>query len=103
MITIQNKSLNFTILYLPDRSLRFKGKQVREITEEEFKSDEFQLRRNDFRIIEMPKTEEILEEEKVIERRRKSKKRVKEEIDIIENEASIIDVESEPDVENGSL
>lgn len=66
MIKIQNRSPKFTILYLPTRSLRFGGKEIKTITEKELASDMFKKREQDFRVIE--------ETKKSVTQKRKSKK-----------------------------
>lgn len=106
MIKIKNKSLDFTILYLPNRTLRFKGKQTHEITKEEFKSEAFNNRKEDFRVIEEAKEEETKEEvkeTKPIKRKRKPKLEIVKEEKIEEPTVITTDEESEPDKENGSL
>ena len=70
MVKFQNKSNNFTILYLPNRSLRLLGKQEFELTPEEEASPEFKQRKGDFRMVqqipvtqyERPSIEEKLDE-----------------------------------------
>ena len=109
MITIKNKSLDFTILYLPNRTIRLKGKQEQKITKKEFESAQFQRRREEFRIIDKVRTETVKEEikvgtkEKPKKRVTKQKTKTDKETGIIEDKTNIIDVESEPDKEEGSL
>jgi hypothetical protein len=106
MIKIQNRSLEFTILYLPTRSLRLEGKATAEITQEELDSLEFKKREKEFRvtkqapIIETPVEQEILDppvvEPEIEVPKPKGKRKSK---TAIETDTTILDIakDSEPD------
>lgn len=93
---VMNRSLKFTILYLPTRSVRFEGKQSLELTPKELNSPEFLKRSNEFLIFNAPAaqeepqavTQETEEQEEV-----KPKRRTKKETSDIKIEA---ETDSEP-------
>lgn len=64
---VQNRLNKYRMLYLPDRALSVKPKEVVEITEEEFNSERFELVRSSYRVVEEAKEEEVIEEEEANE------------------------------------
>jgi hypothetical protein len=75
MVSVQNKNNYFTILYLPNRAVRFNAKEVKTIEDMEYASEKFKKRDKDFRVIE-PKNEETVMQEQsteTIKPRRKNK------------------------------
>lgn len=102
---IQNRSPHFTILYLPNRTLRMLGKAVEEVTEQELNSKQFQRRKDDFnvRIMGVDLAKDTPEVQETIQETPKRKRGKKEQLDI--EEPVILDepIDSEPDEELGSL
>jgi len=61
---IKNRLNTFTILYLPKRTLRIKGKEVKEIYQYELDSKEFKRRKDDFIVVEEKASNKVVSKDK---------------------------------------
>lgn len=59
MPSVQNKLPEFQVLCLPNRTLRFEGKEIKELTYDELLSNEFKTQSAPFRVVEAPVPVEI--------------------------------------------